>query len=111
MEDFKLYDKVADDYIVYESDSVTYAYIYYGRIGEMKRIELEWHDDKEMSKFAGMLCRYLTLNEIKAQCQKRFKDIRAMIRVFIDDPKQGYMFEYGNQGDFWECTGILAGYW
>lgn len=111
MQHFELYDKVKDDTIIYNTDSVSYSFVYVGFISNMKKVDLVWHEDKELSKYADMKCSYLTLKEIKEQCSKITGHDNENISVFFDDPQRGYIFSYGNNGEDWICAGVLAGYW
>lgn len=100
-----------DDYIINAFDGVTVSTVYTGGFDCLKRTVLVWREDEELGEMCFKPFYILTLSEIRDQiCGKGEDYKRQMITIFINDPLNGAILQYGNYGDEWWVVGDLDGY-
>lgn len=99
-------------------DGVTAAGVYAGGLTCLRPVELKWRTeslygldlpdepaDPEEEDADRDIVQALTLAEIARQ----LKD-EPLITVFVDDPFEAVVYQYGNYGPSWVRLGVLAGY-
>lgn len=99
--------KNPDEYEVCKFDGVTAARVYSGSLTELKREELQWLVDAELTEAFGFEAEVLTLSEIWDQVSKK----SPIVTVIIDGPFSGVILQAGNYADnsWWEI-GNVSGY-
>ena len=96
-------------------DGVAAAGIYAGGLSCLRPVELKWRTESmygadltgepEEEGADRDIVQALTLAEIARQ----LKD-EPLITVFVDDPFEAVVYQYGNYGPSWVRLGVLAGY-
>jgi len=97
-----------EEYEVCKFDTVTGTTVYSGLLGELKKEELLWRVDQELTEAFGFPAEVLTLKEIYDQMSKKDCDV---VTVVINGPFSGTILQTGNyeRGDWYEI-GSLNGY-
>lgn len=96
-------------------DGVAAAGIYAGGLSCLRPVELKWRteslygldltDEPEEEGAEQDIVQALTLAEIARQLTDE-----PLITVFVDDPFEAVVYQYGNYGPSWVRLGVLAGY-
>lgn len=103
MKEWKLGDKVPGSLKFWAEYNVQEVGVYTGLKSSLKKVNVKWTEDKDCPTEDRWF--YITLDDIREQ----LKNAR-LITVIEDGALRGYIYTYGNHGDFWECTGLLWGY-
>ena len=93
---------------LYKFDGVTETVAYLGDVTNLIKIPLKWKHDKKTDEMLGKnLGGHLTLKEIREQtvCVGE-----PLITVFVHDPMETTVYQYGNYGNEWWHLGSFAGY-
>lgn len=96
-------------------DGVTSAGVYAGGLSCLRPVELKWRTESmygldltgepEEEGADRDTVQALTLAEIAKQLKAE-----PLITVFVDDPFDAVVYQYGNYGPSWVRLGVLAGY-
>lgn len=96
-------------------DGVTSAGVYAGGLTWLRPVDLKWRtesmngldltDEPEEEGADRDIVQALTLAEIARQLRDE-----PLITVFVDDPFEAVVYQYGNYGPSWVRLGVLAGY-
>lgn len=93
------------DQLLVEFDGVSTTTVYAGGMSWLKKAELKWRTDDEMSKWFGIEAHVLTADEVIEQVEDK------IITIVIESPLSGEIWQYGNYPDGeWHLVGELRGY-
>ena len=100
---YKFGDKIPGNTKFWAEYGVSEVGIYTGLKSELKKANVKWTEDKDCPTEDRWL--YITLDDIVEQVGRD-----KIITVIVETTLSGYIYTYGNHGDFWEYTGTLWGY-
>lgn len=100
-------EEIKKDIELIRFDGVSETIVYMNSFSDLKKAELTWREaGEEISEMLGIEAEVLKLSEIKEQLKGKCH----MITIFINDPLQGTILQYGNYGDSWWEIGGTCGY-
>ena len=105
--------KASGMYEVCKFDGVTSTSVYLGGFDRLEPLELEWAKIDGFDVFDYL--EVLTLDEIAEQArwqldEEYISENGFMVTVFIQEPLNGKILQYGNYGDSWWQIGETMGY-
>ena len=95
-----------ENYTICEFNGVDACGVYLGGFDRLLKANLflKWRKDEELASMCECSIAVLTLKEIVDQLGNR------IITVFISEPLNGTILQYGNYGDEWWEIGSFCGY-